>query len=199
MGRVQCGGSAIRLMTSVALRLCPLISRFSLVPAEGNETPQPRQAPSSGTSPSQAGQSESTQGQNGIGSTVTNILQRLWGQGGSVSNPQSPSTTPSNPMSPASERPPTGAFGMGTSRVGVTPTFSPPPGPPPGRTHSETQYFPPSGPPPSQTQPNEQQSSTPLPQASGQSTQVERFPSAIPADYRERHRRREQEQQDQIS
>lgn len=127
------------------------LSRFSLIPAEGNPpAAQAQQADASGT---------------GIPS-ITNILQRLWGQSGTASPPTSPGVDPQSPPILSS------TFPSGLSQSAPVE---------PSRPTEPVQA--------SSTTVPSQQSPT-----SGQQAEVNtNVSSGIPDDYRERHRQRERQ------
>ncbi|ORY35545.1 hypothetical protein BCR39DRAFT_555693 [Naematelia encephala] len=141
---------------------CP-VCRFSLVPEDGNrQNPQATQA----------------QAPSGGLTSVTDILQRLWGQGGAPSNPTSPTTEQAPPVNLTSQ--------LSTS---VPPPPAPQPSPPPAvqpQSAADT---------PASTSEG-QTEGTPT---SGAPVEVDlegpMLSSAIPADYRERHRQRELERE----
>jgi hypothetical protein len=72
-----------------------ITSRFSLVPDETNRDTASAAAPPAGDSEAST---QPAPASTGVGSTVTNILQRLWGQSGASGS--------SNPATPVGENPP---------------------------------------------------------------------------------------------
>jgi E3 ubiquitin-protein ligase RNF115/126 len=152
-----------------------LLSRFSLVPAEGNG-PSRR----SGTG------AQTTQGDNQGGqSTLTNILNRLWGQGGASSNPTSPAEDHAPSHSPFAV--PAGSSTAPPSHPGDLLHGTPPP-------QLQTAMSPsaPRAPTSSASTSNDVASGAPAEHAPDPPEAA--IPSAIPEEYRARHRQREREQ-----
>lgn len=182
-------------------------SRFSLVPDDANRSTRP--TPAAGSS-STDGAAAPVTGP-GIGSTVTNILQRLWGQSGAAA---SAPTSPAGEVPPALPRTQSGNSTADPSRPaasGPQAELSPPtpshqgaqPNPTshnyiPGsfvnmRTMSSSNT--------SGTQSSQSRSASHTPTSRPRSPQpgVDHVESsrAIPNDYRERHRQREEREKDQ--
>ncbi|GFZ49583.1 hypothetical protein JCM24511_07703 [Saitozyma sp. JCM 24511] len=153
---------------------CP-VCRFSLVPAEGNE-PSRR----SGTG-AQTTQRDNQGGQ----STLTNILNRLWGQGGASSNPTSPGEDHATSHPPFAV--PAGSSTAPPSHPGDLLHGTPPP-------QLQTAISPTS--PRVSTSPaatgNDVASGEPAEHAPDPPEAA--IPSVIPEEYRARHRQREREQ-----
>lgn len=151
---------------------CP-VCRFSLVPQEPDQAPRPNDNATPSQSTTGAHTRAQGQGQQPAGpadlaegqSTMTSILNRLFGQSGSASNPTSPGVT--EPL----HSPFGGLF------TADQPSES--------NTRSEENSTLPSG---------TTNTDTNTAQTSGQVEDQERIPNSIPEDYRARHRERERQQ-----
>nr|XP_019044725.1 hypothetical protein I302_06638 [Kwoniella bestiolae CBS 10118]OCF23655.1 hypothetical protein I302_06638 [Kwoniella bestiolae CBS 10118] len=155
---------------------CP-VCRFSLVPEEENRS---RRSENTGTAQAN---------QEGGQSTMTNILNRLFGQaGGTTSNPTSPTDNESNPFTfgsagEAARSPAPQASESSAAQADQAPAA--------GSTNDDRAEDPPSPTLPASGQPAAQDSQSPSEQDRPSMS------TAIPEDYRARHRERERQRQHQ--
>jgi len=169
---------------------CP-VCRFSLVPDQNDSS----SSPAAQNQEQGQGQGQQASEPEGTQSTITNILNRLWGQAGTNSAPPSPTVEMRSPPLGATQAPTTSPEQVLNLPAADATSGSQAPGAPaaPGQPDEPLQRAPsaaPSTPAPAPTEPEGRASG----QASDPSaTTAQRLPTAIPDDYRERHRRRERE------